>query len=122
MIDVNSVFPSVYFWEIPQNLSIIGIAPRVIGLFSNTGSDYGEDLTAGDYIYVYVAFSQTINVTLGEKLPYIMLDMGHVTGSNATYVGKVGDDVLKFRYQIHQSDIANSSLLLFCGCSDFFDR
>lgn len=121
LIDAILDFPSE-MQLLSKNISVIGIAPKVIRMFSNIVSERGDALTAGDLIYVSVQFSAPVNLSVGAHTPYVLLDVGRSDPGRAMFLSKVNDDMLMFAYEIQSADRANGSLYLYCTCRDFFNR
>lgn len=122
LIDANLSLPAQYVASPLFGVSIIGIAPHVESLTSNNVSARGDNLTAGDLIYISIKYSQPINISSNGSEPYILLDLGKPSPGNASYIGQSENDTLVFSYQIQTDDVAQNGLYLFCTCIDYFNR
>lgn len=122
LIDANLSFTQNGSWNPFWGISMIGMAPKVVSLACNNISERGDNLTAGDVVFVSIKFSQSINVSYNGSKPYILLDLGRTLPGNASFFQQSESDTLVFSYQITTTDSSSNGLYLYCTCIDFFNR
>ena len=127
LVDAQLSFPANLSYAAFSNISLMGIAPRVVSLSSNYLSSRGDSLSAGDSIFVYVQYSQSIRITLSQNLtnlPYLLLETGTSSSSPgiALFFNQSAVDTLIFKYVIRSDDVIDNGLYLYCSCRDFFNR
>lgn len=120
-IDVDNEILSYYRYGVSENITLDGASPKVVALWSN--QDTSKRYSSGDFIDVYVVFSNDVFVSFfGSQYPTLLLDVGSTTPGVAVYFNSYNTTTLTFRYFVRITDAVNGSLYLHCDCQDYFKR
>lgn len=120
LLDANVDFPPNCAQQFPSNISMVGLAPKVITKWIGPNSRNGT-FTAGDILSIYVRFSSPIVVNSAQSIPYIVLDVG-VNKTAKAFMRWWDGTTMEFIYQISPHDFFPQGLFLHCTCSDYFNR
>jgi len=130
LIYANLTFPPNVGVNVPRNIHMIGIAPRVakVSILPNEKDGNSFHFTAGDLVIVVVEMTAAIFVqknVLSSAAPFLQLVVGRsVPGKavlNDDFVG-INTTVLNFEYLITPADVVSGGLLLHCDCIDYLQR
>ncbi len=120
-LDISTSYAHNYDLQLPNNISFIGAAPRVVRKYL-TANSRGDDFTVGDYIYVNIEFSEAVDV-VADAEPYIRIATGASTAGKAYVTGSLSNTtVLQFKYKLLATDTLDDGLYIYCDCQDYFGR
>ena len=121
MLDISTSYTHNYDLQLPNNISFIGTAPRVVRKYLVANSR-GDHFTVGDYVYINIEFSAAVDV-VEDTNPYIRVKVGNDSAGKAYVTGDTTNTtVVQFKYMLLSTDNLDDGLYVYCDCQDYFSR
>ena len=124
LIDAIITFPVDILYHISLNMSIVGIAPKMVQKSVGPNlNNIGGAFSAGDTVPILIRYSGQVHV-LGTGIPYFKIITGTGIYGIARYSTSMNSTTLLFNYVVRVGDSAAFGLHVEAGfpVSDYFGR